>query len=192
MVADIKLQTAPLWINAFVYLLIGRLVHHSSSLACFTKYKISSWHISTSFILLDILAFAIQTAGIVMATLPQSSHEKVLRGVHLYMAGISLQLLFILLFSFVLWKLQQMLKEQAGDKTANKRVWVLYAVLLLVSVRIVFRLVEYSRGISSDISRQEVYVYVFDSVPMLVALWVFNLFHPGRGVQGQKLASEDV
>jgi hypothetical protein len=78
--ADLKSKTAPLWINAFVYLLIGRLVCHSTSLACLPNYIHSSWHISTSFILLDILAFAYQTAGIVMATLPRSSPEEVLRG----------------------------------------------------------------------------------------------------------------
>jgi hypothetical protein len=159
---------------------------------CLTKYKLSSRNISTSFIVLDILAFAVQTAGIVMATLPKSSPEELLRGVHLYMAGISLQLLFILLFSFALFTLQQMIKKQAGKIGTNDRIWVLYAVLLLVSVRIVFRLVEYSEGISSVVSRQEVYVYCFDSIPMLVALWLFNLFHPGRCAQEKQVPSQYV
>lgn len=32
----------------------------------------------------------------------------------------------------------------------------------------------------SILSRQEAYAYVFDSVPMLLALWLFNVYHPSR------------
>ncbi|KAH8708492.1 hypothetical protein GQ44DRAFT_715313 [Phaeosphaeriaceae sp. PMI808] len=59
-------------------------------------------------------------------------------------------------------------------------VWPIYAALALIFVRIIFRLVECSGGIDSSISRQEAYAYILDSVPMLLALWLFNVYHPGR------------
>lgn len=102
-----------------------------------------------------------------------------LNGVNVYMAGIALQLFFILLFILVLWKLQRDTEYRRVSERGNDRVWILHAVLVLVSIRIVFRLIEYSRGINSEISRRELYVYCFDSVSMLVALGLFNVFHPG-------------
>lgn len=47
-------------------------------------------------------------------------------------------------------------------------------------VRIVFRLVEYSKGLDSTIPNQEGWQYGLDSLPMLMALLLFNVFHPGR------------
>lgn len=43
-----------------------------------------------------------------------------------------------------------------------------------------FRLVEYSSGLDSSIPNNEGWQYGLDSLPMLIALLLFNLFHPGR------------
>lgn len=49
-----------------------------------------------------------------------------------------------------------------------------------MQLRIIFRLVEYSEGLDSTIPRHEAYQYALDSLPMLIALVVFNIVHPGR------------
>ncbi|KAF2676450.1 hypothetical protein K458DRAFT_181821 [Lentithecium fluviatile CBS 122367] len=110
------LMTAPLWTNAFVYLLVGHLASKSAFLAYLPVYRVRSWHISTCFILLDIVAFAIQSSGIIMATQPPASIQTVLRGIHIYMAGIRTQQCFVLLFSFVLYKLYRTLKRCEGSQ----------------------------------------------------------------------------
>jgi len=51
-------------------------------------------------------------------------------------------------------------------------------------MRIIFRLVEYSQGFKSGIPVHEVYQYCLDSAPMLVALVILNVFHPGRVMRG--------
>lgn len=53
-------------------------------------------------------------------------------------------------------------------------------------IRIAFRLAEYSQGTSADepTNTHEWYQYVFDALPMFLAAVVFNIFHPGRILQG--------
>ena len=53
-------------------------------------------------------------------------------------------------------------------------------------MRIIFRLVEYSSGFKSTIPNHEAYQYCLDSLPMLVALVLFNIIHPGRIMPGKE------
>jgi len=53
-------------------------------------------------------------------------------------------------------------------------------------VRIIFRIVEYAQGFSSSIPQHEAFQYCLDSSPMLIALWLFNIFHPGRTMPGKE------
>ena len=52
-------------------------------------------------------------------------------------------------------------------------------------MRIIFRLCEYSQGLDSPIPNHEAYQYCLDSLPMLLALIVFNIVHPGRIMRGK-------
>ncbi len=54
-----------------------------------------------------------------------------------------------------------------------------------IQLRIFFRIVEYAQGLDSPIPNHEVYQYTLDSLPMLVALVLFNIFHPGRIMPGK-------
>jgi hypothetical protein len=53
-------------------------------------------------------------------------------------------------------------------------------------MRIIFRLCEYSQGFKSNIPDHEAYQYCLDSVPMLIALVILNVFHPGRIMRGKE------
>lgn len=64
--------------------------------------------------------------------------------------------------------------------------FVNYAVVALITIRIIFRLIEYSSGFESTIPLREAYQYVFDSAVMMVALVLYNVFHPGRMMPGKE------
>ena len=51
-------------------------------------------------------------------------------------------------------------------------------------MRIVFRLCEYSKGLTSHIPNHEAYQYCLDTLPMLLAFILFNVVHPGRIMRG--------
>ena len=45
-------------------------------------------------------------------------------------------------------------------------------------------MIEFSAGVHSSVTEHEWYTYVFDAAPMLTALVVFNVFHPGMTLRG--------
>ncbi len=53
-------------------------------------------------------------------------------------------------------------------------------------MRIVFRLCEYAEGLTSNIPNHEAYQYCLDSLPMLLALVLLNVVHPGRIMPGKE------
>ena len=68
----------------------------------------------------------------------------------------------------------------------RRLLYAVYASLIFISVRIIFRLVEFSNGTTSDnqILNVEWYQYVFDSIPIFFAGLVFVISHPGTYMQG--------
>jgi len=53
-------------------------------------------------------------------------------------------------------------------------------------MRIIFRICEYSKGLNSTVPNHEAFQYCLDSLPMLLALVLFNVVHPGRIMAGKK------
>ena len=58
--------------------------------------------------------------------------------------------------------------------------YVLYTSAAIVTVRCVYRLVEYIMGWDSAIYQNEVYFWVFEAVIMFVNTVLLNVFHPGK------------
>src|ERR1700744_632279 len=99
------------------------------------------------------------------------------------MGGIGFQQICIFLFLALAIRLQLELRRGApspDQTTALRLLYVEYAVVGLITVRIIFRLIEYSNGMNSSITLHEAYEYIFDSTLMFIALGLFNVFHPGR------------
>ena len=133
----------------------------------------------------------VQAAGASMASGDDVPRDQVMRGLHIYMGGVGLQQVFIIAFSVLLWRFQQHYKNSAPYSTSTTRlvlqlVYVLYAVLVLITIRIIFRLVEYSQGLDSGIPTKEAYTFVLESLPMFVAVLLLNIVHPGRVMPGSE------
>lgn len=130
-----------------------------------------------------------QAAGATMASGSNITPAAIERGLHIYMDGVGLQQFFILIFFYLTYRFQ---KEMQHDLPSVERprvlhlLYAIYAALTLISIRIIFRLAEYSQSYTSGPSRQEAYQYVFDSTMMLFALLVFNIVHPGRVMPGKE------
>ncbi|KAF2736060.1 hypothetical protein EJ04DRAFT_551582 [Polyplosphaeria fusca] len=182
---------APLWINAFVYMVAGRLIF------CFHPekrvFKLNAVSIGRIFILGDIAAFIIQAGG---ATLigPGADNKKLIDiGLRVYQAGIGIQQAFVILFTVVLIAFHKaMVDMEKGGWTDSPHyrkwklmVWVLYLVLILITARIAYRLAEFIIDFDNNpLLENEFYMYVLDAVPMFIALLALNLVHPGRVLVG--------
>ncbi|KAF8904711.1 RTA1 like protein-domain-containing protein [Gymnopilus junonius] len=185
---------APLWFNAFDYMLLGRMI-------CFYLPSRAIFHIPATrltklFVFFDVVAFLVQVTGGVMASSgPDESQSAINLGLHIYMGGIGLQQFAILVFTSLAVGLHvELLKmEKEGslwhrgkEKGWRKLVYTLYASLIFkVLVRIIFRLIEFSpAGNASSIPGHEAFFYCLDSLPMAIAAYLMNIFHPGSILVG--------
>ncbi|KAJ5301175.1 uncharacterized protein N7443_006177 [Penicillium atrosanguineum] len=188
---------APIWINAFLYMTLGRMVNFF--LPDKKLGRINARRFGLIFVCLDILAFMVQLGGAALSSNTGESMKTVMLGLHLYMGGIGLQELFILCFLALTIHLHRKLLqlERSGTETDLQKLshgsypwrWLFYTIYValgLITVRIIFRIAQYAQGTSTSnqILTHEVYEYVFDAVPMFLALIVLNVFHPGRILQG--------
>ncbi|KAJ7243549.1 RTA1 domain-containing protein [Mycena rebaudengoi] len=188
LVTQILVLMAPLWLNAFDYMVLGRMVHFF--LPSHSILGISGSVLGSTFVLLDVVSFVIQLIGGTLAG-PLASEAEVFKGIHLYMGGIGLQQFFIFIFLGLAVCLQRQLQALERNGTGKKNwrplLFTLYASLGLITIRIFFRLIEFSAGREKDknpLPFHEVYFYVFEAVPMLFALAAMNLVHPGSVLVG--------
>ncbi|PVH74454.1 hypothetical protein DL98DRAFT_429414 [Cadophora sp. DSE1049] len=193
----ILILLAPLWINAFVYMVLGRMVYFflgkgSGEGGGGKMYGIRAERMAMVFVGLDLASFAIQFAGGLLTI--SKNFSTLQTGLRIYTAGVALQEFFILCFLFLVWTFQKRLGRECEDveKVGKARglLWVVYAVLGLITFRILFRIIEFSAGAGTSLTHEfrshEWYAYVFDSAPMFVALVVLNIWHPGKVLVGKE------
>jgi len=188
---ELLILLAPIWVNAFDYMLLGRMIHY------FLPEKkvlgLSAIKFARYFVILDISTFIIQAIG--GSILSQGANEAtktINLGLHIYMGGIGLQELFILCFLGMAIKFHfRMLElerdgtlEQKGRRKWRALLYTLYASLTFISIRIIFRLVQYASGFLSTIPTHEVYFYTLEALPMICALYAMNITHPGCTLVG--------
>ncbi|KAF2178362.1 RTA1-domain-containing protein [Zopfia rhizophila CBS 207.26] len=154
-------------------------------------WKIKAISIGKYFVWLDILSFIIQGIGGTMLS-PGASPSVQQTGKDIYMSGVGIQESFIVLFTalIVRFQIEYSRMENAGTVQADKKwkwmTYALYAVLMLITVRIIFRLVEFSAGVeqSNPLPYHEVYALVLDAFPMLLAIIILSVIHPGIVLKG--------
>jgi hypothetical protein len=179
-------------VNAFAYMVFARIVHFYSPNRKVWLFSPSS--LALIFVTLDIVSFVVQLIGGGMAG-PGASAESQKKGLNLYMGGIGMQEGFIVLFLGLVIKFHrdQLQAHRVGRLTADKAtgwrwlIWALYSCLLAITIRIIYRLAEFSAGLgpSNPLPSNEPLLYVLESAPMWLAILAWNIFHPGRFIHGE-------
>ncbi|KAL2679255.1 hypothetical protein Neosp_010022 [[Neocosmospora] mangrovei] len=199
-VSTLLLLLAPLWINAFAYMIVARLVHFLHPRRRFAG--LSAQWLAKCFVAVDVLCFIIQAAGGAMLA-DQNNSDTADLGRKVYMAGVGVQLGCVLVFLVIHTLFHREISHNVRSGKLRTRslwvislLWVIYVVLALIvlkyrklikfQVRIIFRLVEFSQGVASSnvILRHEEFQLYLDALPMLIAVVVLNVVHPGMVLQG--------
>ncbi|OAA60798.1 RTA1 domain protein [Cordyceps fumosorosea ARSEF 2679] len=177
---------APLWINAFAYMTVARMVYFG--LPDKKIWGVRAVKLTVLFVWLDIICFLVQLGG--GGLLSNNDNANLTRiGMKLYTAGIGLQLGFIVIFGVMTaWFYHRMRQVSRGQGMGRLRflIWVMLAVLVLIMMRIIYRLLEFGPGINADnkLITDETYPLTLDAMPMALALGLLNLFHPGLVLRG--------
>ncbi|KAK6516901.1 hypothetical protein TWF506_006785 [Arthrobotrys conoides] len=199
--SSILVYLSPLLINAYAYMVLGRMVLYY--LQDKRVAGIQAKWLTVIFVWLDIIAFLVQLVGASMASFRDTGSDATEQekidaangqklGLNIYMGGIGFQLFWILVFSGFSWRFRAkaVMERNQGTGIHRDSSWghlliVLYFTLLMITIRIIFRLVEFSGGsFNTKLTMTESYFYVLEATPMATACLTWNIFHPGRFLVG--------
>lgn len=135
-------------------MVLGRMVYNFTASAKILDIK--AWRFGLYFVLLNIVAFAVQAVGAAIASRNDAPQSRIMKGniavqkrylyrpfidfplgLHVYMGGVGLQQLFILCFIGLTIRFQRQIKRDApvsDQKRALRLLYILYAVLTLITV----------------------------------------------------------
>lgn len=132
------------------------------------------------FVLGDLLCLNIQSAG--AGLLPHAELEQAGNGI--IVAGLGLQVAIFAGFMWCCALFHRKFKQHVATTRKTVQIsWeqtlrMLYATSVIISVRNVFRLVEFITGHDSYLFKNEWPMYIFDGAPMLVTMAGFYIRYP--------------
>ncbi|OAA75707.1 RTA1 domain protein [Akanthomyces lecanii RCEF 1005] len=169
-------------INAFIYMVVSRLVYFLDSAKKVLRIR-ATW-MAKGFVSTDMVCFAVQAIGGGLMAGGQDHPKSADLGKKIYMAGCGIQLACVIVFVFVVAAFYRgVLRDTRAGTAKTRNRWI----QPLFWERIIFRLVEFSRGADSSnpMLRKEWYQLYLDGLPMLFALAALNLVHPALVLQGE-------
>ncbi|KAJ4016155.1 hypothetical protein NW766_004345 [Fusarium irregulare] len=188
-VSTLLFLLAPIWINAFIYMIVARLVHFAIPQR--RVAGISAQWLAKIFVIVDVMCFIIQAAGGGMLASDDADTSKLRQ--HTYMVGIGIQLGCVVVFLVIhspfyreLYLNARIGRPETRTRWVKPLCLVVYIVFVLIVVRVVFRLVEFGGGANSNnvVLRHEEFQLYLDALPMFLALVMLNVVHPGKVLKG--------
>lgn len=172
----ILLLVAPALTAATIYMLFGRML---VLLRCTSLSIVPSRFNTTIFVVGDILSFFLQAAGGGMMSQEDSSTK----GSNLVVVGLFVQIVFFGLFLITEVRFSLGVNSVSpvlgrAGRTWKVLNWCLLLSSVLILIRSVVRVVEFIQGFDGYISEHEVFIYVFDAVPMYLVAVLFALAMP--------------
>ena len=179
---------APVFISASIYVCLSKLIGWATMEGGWDAKARGRWlrprGILWGFVGCDVVATVLQVAGAGMIGSKESKQESPVVPNDILLAGLAFQTfaftIFLALFGLFIVSLYRV--REFRPKVASKRPFLLglAAASLLVYLRTVFRLAETSQGVFGYLSSHEVIFGVLEFAPIVVAVWVLGIWHPGR------------
>ena len=118
--------------------------------------------------------------------LSNTDPNSVRAGQIIYMAGMGTQEGFLICFSILVATFHRRMLQRQNTRSTDWR-WLIYLIeadIILITLRIVYHLVQFATGVDSPVAHEESLFYVLDALPMFVAIALFDIYHPGRALVG--------
>ena len=175
--------TAPVFMSAGIYTILSALIHRLGRAYSVLPPKIILWIFITS----DVVATVTQIAGAALIGVKQTNREDPTTANNILLGGLAYQVfaigMFIILTGIFIFRARSKLR-------ANGLVTFIAAfsvATLMVYLRTVFRLAETAEGLCGELSTREVFFGTLEFAPIVIAVVLFAIWHPGRCV-GRRIA----
>lgn len=190
MMQSIFLLLAPILFAASLYMTLGRVIRAVDG----ERYSIirSKW-ITAIFVTGDVVSFMIQGGGAGMLVKADSASSHNL-GQNIIIAGLIFQILIFGIFCATSLSFHLRFSKVGAVDCYSGIPWrsvinMLYVASALITVRNVFRVVEYATGQKGYLLTNEWCVYVFDGALMFLAMLCFAAKYPSRLFPGTRPGS---
>ncbi|KAL8898096.1 MAG: hypothetical protein Q9207_006872 [Kuettlingeria erythrocarpa] len=187
---------APVFISASIYVCINKLIAWAKSVG----YLLDQWWLAPKvilwgFVTVDILTTIMQIAGAALIGSSQSNQNDPTTGNNILLAGLAIQSFSFTIFLTVLTLFRFALaKDPRGQSKVRTKDWFISALALaslLVYLRTLFRLSETAQGLFSHLSIHEVFFGTLEFTPVVIAVAILAVWHPGRWLPYGTDASSD-
>jgi hypothetical protein len=105
-------------------------------------------------------------------------------GSHIVLAGLAIQIVIFGFFVVVALILQRRLHafptRQSQDVSIpwKKHLYVLYVTCAFIMFRSIIRIAEFAEGFEGEILTHEVFLFIFDAIPMAAVMAIFIIWYP--------------
>ncbi|KAH6975100.1 RTA1 like protein-domain-containing protein [Ilyonectria sp. MPI-CAGE-AT-0026] len=165
---SLLLLLGPPFYAVSIYMVLGRLIRLLNA----ENYSLIRLKWLTKFFLVgDIISIVAQGAGGGMLS-NADTKEALDRGQTIILLGLGVQI-----------PTARSCKITAPWKTL---LTVLYGTSFLIMLRSIFRVAEYAGGKEGELMTKEIYIYIFDALPMIITSVAFNVFHPSNIIQSEQ------
>jgi uncharacterized membrane protein YozB (DUF420 family) len=179
--------TAPVFLAAGVYTILSALIHRVGRENSVVPPKVVIWVFITS----DVIATVTQITGAALIGVKESNAEDPTTANNILLGGLAYQVLsigvFVVLSTIVIVRAQIKLRESG----LVAFVFAFAMATLLIYLRTCFRLAETAEGLGGNLSTKEVYFGTLEFAPVVLAVILFAIWHPGRCVARRALANKD-
>ncbi|KAF5574381.1 RTA1 like [Fusarium pseudoanthophilum] len=180
-VQSIFLLVAPALFAASIYMELGRIV----DLVGGDRYLyVPRRWLTRIFVIGDVLSFFMQGAGGGMMGSDNNNSRNL--GEKLIVVGLFVQIVFFGCFVITAAIFHLRLRRNPTQKViADKPPYVrhlmaLYITSILIFIRSLVRVIEFIQGFDGYIISHEIFIYLFDAVPMLAVTLIMNWVHPSE------------
>lgn len=167
---------APVMFSAAIYTILSILINVTSRDLAPMRPKLILW----IFITCDVIATGVQVCGAALIGKSQSDRKDPTTANNILLGGLAFQVftfaIFIVLFSIFLAR-----ASRAGYLRGLRGFVCSTSIAsAMVYLRTVFRLAETAEGLQGSLSTKEVFFGTLEFAPVVVAVFLFVAWHPGR------------
>ncbi|KAF5534278.1 RTA1 like [Fusarium napiforme] len=181
-VQSIFLLVAPALFAASIYMELGRIV----DLVDGDRYLyVRRRWLTRIFVIGDVLSFFMQGAGGGMMGSDNNNNSRNL-GEKLIVVGLFVQIVFFGCFVITAAMFHLRLRRNPTQKVITdkppylRHLMALYITSILIFIRSLVRVIEFIQGFDGYIISHEIFIYLFDAVPMLAVMLIMNWIHPSE------------
>lgn len=168
----------PVFFSAGIYSVTAELIHSLDlNHATLLRPKRVLW----VFIISDVISALLQAVNAAEVGVKYAHNEDPTNANRILLAGVCLQFISYSMFLILLGRTLLLKANKKSVTTVNRTFLVaLVAAAVAVYLRTIMRLATTAEGLGTILSRHETIFTCFELLPMLVVVFIFSFWHPGK------------